>query len=251
MNTDIHGLAGAYALHALTDIERAAFDRHLADCETCALEVRELRETAARIGEASFSVPPPRLRQQVLAEIRQTRQVGPGRPERRAPAELVRWRRLTTVAAAAAIFAAAVGGVSFLLGEQRVREQRAVAEAARADAVAAQAEASRMAAILNAPDAVLRGRNAPAGGHVSVVYSPSHNTGVAMLDKLPAPPPGHTYQLWVMGDQPVSAGVVPDGLTSFRHTVTGLRGANALGVTVEPAGGSVSPNMDTAITLGL
>jgi anti-sigma factor RsiW len=36
---DIHALGGAYALDAVDDLERVAFDRHLAECETCALEV--------------------------------------------------------------------------------------------------------------------------------------------------------------------------------------------------------------------
>ncbi|WP_047470085.1 RskA family anti-sigma factor, partial [Streptomyces sp. M10] len=29
---ELHTLTGAYALHALPEEERAAFDRHLADC---------------------------------------------------------------------------------------------------------------------------------------------------------------------------------------------------------------------------
>ena len=36
---DIHALCGAYAVDAVDDLERAAFDRHLADCEACAAEV--------------------------------------------------------------------------------------------------------------------------------------------------------------------------------------------------------------------
>ena len=33
---EIHTLVGAGALDAVDDLERASFDRHLADCETCA-----------------------------------------------------------------------------------------------------------------------------------------------------------------------------------------------------------------------
>jgi len=47
--SDVHALAGAYALDALTELERAAFGRHVADCESCTVEVAELSETATRL----------------------------------------------------------------------------------------------------------------------------------------------------------------------------------------------------------
>ena len=37
--SDIHALSGAYAVDALDDIERAHFERHLRDCDTCRAEV--------------------------------------------------------------------------------------------------------------------------------------------------------------------------------------------------------------------
>jgi hypothetical protein len=37
--SDIHTLAGAYALNAIDDMDRARFDRHLAECPACAAEV--------------------------------------------------------------------------------------------------------------------------------------------------------------------------------------------------------------------
>ena len=39
--SDIHALSGAYAVDALDDLERAAFERHLADCADCRAEVAE------------------------------------------------------------------------------------------------------------------------------------------------------------------------------------------------------------------
>ena len=67
----------AYALDAVDDLERVAFDRHLADCETCAIEVAEYRETATRLAEGTWSVPPPRMREQVLARAAATPQQPP------------------------------------------------------------------------------------------------------------------------------------------------------------------------------
>ena len=47
--TDIHALVGAYALDAVDDLERVAFERHLQACESCRAEVDELRETAGSL----------------------------------------------------------------------------------------------------------------------------------------------------------------------------------------------------------
>ncbi|MCW6010811.1 zf-HC2 domain-containing protein, partial [Micromonospora sp. CPCC 205371] len=78
----MHALAGAYVLHALTDIERASFSRHLSECEACAVEVAELQETAARLAGGTWAVPPPQLRDKVLAEGRRTGQGAPREPRR-------------------------------------------------------------------------------------------------------------------------------------------------------------------------
>ncbi|MYS19098.1 Putative zinc-finger, partial [Streptomyces sp. DvalAA-14] len=66
---DLHTLTGAYAVGALPDREAAEFGRHLARCQACAQEVRELRETAARLALAVAEVPPAGLRTRVLAAL--------------------------------------------------------------------------------------------------------------------------------------------------------------------------------------
>jgi anti-sigma factor RsiW len=71
---DVHTLAGAYVLDALDDVERAAFHRHLDECESCALEVAEFAETAAQPSYASSAEPPPELREALLAQVAPTPQ---------------------------------------------------------------------------------------------------------------------------------------------------------------------------------
>jgi anti-sigma factor RsiW len=56
MTSDIHALSGAYAIDALDDIERAQFERHLAECAECRAEVDSLREAAGLLA------PPPSRR---------------------------------------------------------------------------------------------------------------------------------------------------------------------------------------------
>ena len=75
--SDIHALVGAYAVDALDDVERAAFERHLAECAACRAEVDGLREAAAMIGGAAAAQPPAGLRERVLADIATVRPLPP------------------------------------------------------------------------------------------------------------------------------------------------------------------------------
>ncbi|MFB0633463.1 zf-HC2 domain-containing protein, partial [Streptomyces sp. AB3(2024)] len=66
-----HGATAAYALDALPEPERAAFEAHLETCPDCAREVREFAATAALLGTAASVEPPPALREAVLRRIRE------------------------------------------------------------------------------------------------------------------------------------------------------------------------------------
>ncbi|MEU1126764.1 zf-HC2 domain-containing protein, partial [Streptomyces sp. NPDC005899] len=76
--TDLHSLTGAYALSALHDDERAAFERHLTACDSCEREVAEFAATTGRLGLASRVRTRPEMREQVLRRITTVRQVPPG-----------------------------------------------------------------------------------------------------------------------------------------------------------------------------
>jgi hypothetical protein len=77
MNDDLHTLSGAYALHALPEYDERLFEEHMARCEACMLEVRGLRETAARLGMAAAETPSPSLRARVMTRITEVRQEPP------------------------------------------------------------------------------------------------------------------------------------------------------------------------------
>ena len=63
--------AAPYALGALDERERASFEEHLATCDVCAAEVRELNDVAGLIAMATPAVsPPPTLRDRILADAR-------------------------------------------------------------------------------------------------------------------------------------------------------------------------------------
>jgi hypothetical protein len=226
---DIHTLAGAYALDAVDDVERARFARHLATCEPCELEVAELRFTAGRLADLTELPPPPRLKAAVLAEVARTRQASGGRPSGGRGSE-VRWRRWTAAAVAAGIIAIGAAAGTFTVEDQRVRDAQAQA-----------ADARQVSAILDAPDAVVRTTDM-AGGRVTVVVSNSLDKGVALVHALSSPGSGDAYQLWLIkGDHPQNAGVLAPGTGDGVQVFTDVHGASVFGVSHERAGGAATP----------
>jgi anti-sigma-K factor RskA len=229
MDVDIHALAGAYVLDAVDDVERAAFSRHLAECAACAVEVAELRETATRLADETWSAPPPRMRDEVFSRIRYTRQLGPGRPEREGTSAMARWRRRTAIAVAAGILVAGAGATTWAVQQQRIEQQE-------------QANAS-IQAVLIAPDAVVRSSAVDGGGRMTMVVSRSLDRGVVVLDAA-RPGDDRAYQLWRVTDRSaVDAGVLDAGQGATTRVIEGVNAADVVALTLEPAGGSASPTL--------
>jgi anti-sigma-K factor RskA len=240
--TEIHTLAGAYALDALTEIERASFARHVAECEACATEVAELTETASRLSAPSWEMPPSRLRDAVIAEVAETRQVTAGssqRSERTVHSEVQRWRRRTALALAAGVVALAGIGTVWTVQEQRVDD-------AQQQAQQLQQAQSDLAAIGAAGDAQVRSVSVPGGGTMTVAISRTLGEGVVLMQNLPEPPAGKVYQLWMIeGSRPTSVAVMADGQVSGSALIDSLGTADSIGVTLEPSGGSATPTFPT------
>ncbi|MFD7749865.1 anti-sigma factor domain-containing protein [Streptomyces sp. NPDC059698] len=233
---ELHTLTGAYALHALPDSERRAFERHLADCEACAQEVRELSATAARLGLAVAETPPRELRERVLREITTVRQEAPahGRPERTGGgARTGRWYAYALAACVAA--AAAFGGVAVW--------QNQVAQDARQEADRAQLRNERLVRVLSAPDARTSSGGLTGGAHGTVVVSRSLDRAVFLASGMERPPSGKVYQLWFDDAGTMrSAGLMDPRTGDDAVLLDGPVGrASGMGITVEPAGGSAGP----------
>jgi anti-sigma-K factor RskA len=236
--TDIHALTGAYVLNAVDDMHRARFDRHLAECPACAAEVAELTETIAGLTAVSAEAPPADLRTAVLARAAATPQLP--RDTQRAPRRRASdWRRWL-VAAAAVVALGGAGAVGYV-----------IADHSPSGGTQATADTRRIAAVLAAPDA--RTHSVATGdGRVTVVTAASLNDGVAVLANLPSPGAGHSYQLWVIRDQtPRSVEVLPAGHIDATELIPGVRGAQAFGVSREPAGGSAKPSKPLVAQLPL
>ncbi len=224
---NIHSLAGPYALDALDDLERVRFEHHLDQCADCVLEVAEFLETTALLGQVDEIPVPAAMRAAVLEEIDSVRQVGPSRAvvRRMAP-------RLASVAAA--VLAVAVVGLSVVTAGLRSQ-------------VSELEDLAGIAQILTAEDAVTPMAVAD-GGRINIVASPSSGAGAILASNLAAAPNGHAYQLWLItvDGEALPAGFLeigPDG--RGEQMMRGdMEGVVAIGISVEPIGGSPQPTTD-------
>jgi len=241
---DVHTLAGAYAMDAVTGPDRDRFERHLAGCAECGQEIAGLLETTALLGTAAAEPMPAGLTDRVLAATAVTRQEPPSETRDSAgpaSARPVRWFRSLAwpgrlaVAGAAAVTAAVVAlAVVFGLSAGSMRQQLDQAQASR----------QQIAAVMTAADAVMMNGQVTGGGNATIVMSGSRHALVFSVQGLHQLPAARGYELWLVGPagtRPV--GMLPAGAGGMAGPViaSGLRQGDHLALTAEAAGGSGQP----------
>ncbi|MFE4835554.1 anti-sigma factor domain-containing protein [Arthrobacter sp. NPDC056691] len=244
-------LAEIYALDAITDAEREAIDAYVSgapEAERASFNerVRQARETLA-VSFTAEEEPPADLFARIVAQLPAAAPAaeaakahtdadalaGPATDElsaarqrrevRRRSAGLRNW--LIGVAAAAVL---ALGGVG--LGAY----------------VANQNDPFRQ--VIEAQDTRQATVEVTGGGTATVLISPSRDALVVRMKDVPPPPAGKVYQMWLIprdGSTPVSQGLMDAEALSKPALVKGIGSAAALGITVEPVGGSATPTLPT------
>jgi Anti-sigma-K factor rskA, C-terminal len=247
---DLHTLSGVYVLDALgSTAERDRYEHHLGRCQTCAGEVRGLREVTTDLAMAAAVQPPPALRPQVLAAVRRTRQLPPviEAEPRRGPRRgwwaglRSGWLPRLAVGFAAAGAAAAVVLAVILAGVQQRLDD-------------AQAENHAIAAVLAAPDARVLARPTSEGGRATVVLSRAERELIVTTAGLPPLPRDKVYEAWLINPrQTRPAGLLPapSGGRTQPLLATGLSPGDTLGLTVEPAGGTAQPTTKPIVLIPL
>jgi anti-sigma-K factor RskA len=236
-----------YALGQLSLEVRRDVERHVAECDTCTSELRELMLVMEGLGRAAEPVPlPPALKGRVLDALSR---------EPQAPARVAR-RVWNPWLAAAATVAVILGGLLVLSIDRDRRQsadlQRALAEVSelrdRSQAYAGQIDLAL--SILTAGDMrrlELSGSDAWRDSAARAYWSPTRGL-LLVADQLPIPPPGRIYQVWVIGGaKPVSAGLLGSERTGRGMLIApppaGIAGGSVtVAITDEPPGGLPAPS---------
>ena len=213
---ELHDLAAPYALAALDDDERRAFEAHLETCASCRDTVSEMRTGTLVLAETQKTEPPAHLRSQVLDAAERT-------PQDVVVVDLATHRRnrvLTSLLGVAAVILAIVATVSIIQASQ----------------------VSSVEEILAAPD-VQTVEMLGETGSGRLTYSLEVGRGVFASGSLAHLAPGRTYQLWLIDDDgSVPAGLfVPDASGRSSAVIDNLTPDVILGITEEPGGGSEQP----------
>lgn len=223
MSADLHELAAPYALDALDDDEREQFERHLAECERCTVQLADLREAAGALAFAADGPePPPALRDRIVESARTESGKVVAFPRRRWALPAV-----ATVAAAAACLAVGLGIWADSLSRSLDRERSA--NESYAQALAFLGEGAEVTAL--------------ADGKGSLIVSRTGGEAALVVCGLSSAPAGQTYEAWVIeGKVPRPAGLFK-GSSACRPVFleqTVSPGA-VVAVTLERKGGAPAP----------
>lgn len=227
--SDLHTLSGVYAVDALTPEEAELFEQHMAECQACRDEVRELREAAAVMGAVEAVPPPAGLKARVLAAADREPQLPPRVDHLTATRGRPRLARF--LAAAAAVVFVVTAGVT-------------VAQLQQSD----EGPRDPVAVVAQAPDARTTRLETSNGGTVTVSSSEQLGQLAIDTDRLPALTQEQVYQLWEIADgQAKSAGLVEDIGTG--KTLPLPAPGTQVAMTIEPAGGSEQPTSDPIVAM--
>jgi anti-sigma-K factor RskA len=216
---------GAYLLGALTELERQAFERHMAGCSECQEELERLRPAADALPGSVEQVQPPARLKASLMEVVEREAEAERQPAReRQPAPGRRPRRLflrPAFVAAGLLIALAIG---VTVTQLSVDETRTVT--ARVDPAMPQAGGSLR---IEGDDATLRLHDMPELGSTRV------------------------YQVWLQrGDRMVPARTFEVGRSGAgRVELPDVSDAKGVFVTREPRGGAQVPSENPIVSVPL
>jgi anti-sigma-K factor RskA len=239
---EVFELLAPLALDALDPDVRSLVESHIETCPDCQRELDELLEVATALG-TSVEPPPEDLWAKIADRLYEGEQRDlsalpplltehPASETRRAH-RLVRQARtivgVTLLAAAAAIVALAINLSS---------------ESGRVSNLQTALQTSAVHQALATPGHRLV-RLSGDNHTVLATFVVLHNgTGYLVSSKMAPLPAGETYQLWgIVGGTPVSIGVMGSHPRQMAFTLASSPRPSTLGVTVEPAGGAVTPTL--------
>jgi anti-sigma-K factor RskA len=225
---------GAYLLGALTDLERQAFERHMAGCAECRVELEQLRPAADALPRSVEQVePPPALKASLMEVVEREAAERSGAP---APARR-RDRRLRLPSLAGIRPALVAGALALgLLAGFGVAQLADGGEDSRT--LSATVDESRV----------------PLASGSLQVQGDGEDGAILRVNGMPSLDENQVYQAWVQRD----GTVVPQPTFEVRDDGAGavavpddLSEAEAILVTREPRGGARAPSEQPLIRVPL
>ncbi len=242
----IEELIALYALDALDADDRAWVESRLATDARARAQLDEFRRTIGHLhASAAAAQPPARVKERVMARINAdlaSRGVVTSRERTWDCLKRLLFPFSLAVAAASLILAIGLGAWAISLQGQLTQAQQELA--------LLQSPSLRVVSLPRADTPV-----AAAGAQANLLLSPQSATAVLTVNGLPPLSADQTYQFWLLrGGQPIPAGtfnVSADGTGKLVVQAGEPLGAfDQAGITIEPAGGSTTPNLAALISIG-
>ena len=243
-----------YALSHLTPDEREDVEAHVRACAACTRDLQEINEALALVADSAPAMEPPAsLKARVIAAVAAQPQEPSREPAFGGRSGSRRWKWLSLAAAAALIVLAVMLNQTETARRQLARDvqrSNAAADTLRDRLQRFSGQTDLALSILTASDmreVSLAGRENAVAAAARAYWSPTRGL-LVVADRMPAPPPGRIYQVWVIdGGQPVSAGLLGDqssgrGMLIAPPPRPGTGSAVTVAVTDEPPGGLTAPS---------
>jgi anti-sigma-K factor RskA len=231
-------LKDAYALGALPDDERATVEAYLALHPERQAEIDDMVGIAGLLALAPPEQEPPADLRRKLMQVVESEAVQPRAAEESPTSSWFGWLGGLRNVALGAAAVLVVGLLSWnVLLQANVQDLRGQVEEARS---ANEAQETR--------EIAMGGAWAEQGARAEVTAL-KDDRAILVVEDMPSMPEDRTGQVWVIhDDKPLPSGLLdPSGNMAATAITTPLRGADAIAVTIEPAGGSDEPTSDPVL----
>lgn len=254
MENHIEDLLPFYALDALTEEERDLVEAYLIKHPEARAQVEGMSRAAAALPQSVAPVQPaPRtkdaLMRRVAADVRGRSSVQSQPSPRMSRFESL-LRTLSLAGAALAIIWVVILNVQVV----RLRNEIAALNGALVAQSISLSQIIEKLPQTNAPETItvaLKGTDVQPQAQGQLIANPASQSAVLVVTGLPPLEPGKTYQVWLIANAPVSAGLLTvdaNGQGVLIVTSTESIGSfQSLGISVEPQGGSPQPTGDIVV----
>jgi anti-sigma-K factor RskA len=260
MDDRLEDLFPFYALGALSAEERAAVDAYVArDSDARARLDEALRAAAVMAYSATPVDPAPRIRRALMDRVdadARSRQAARRRqldPPRLFNTRLFKFG-MPAIAAVSLIIASVLGLWTASLNAElaRLKQETALLQ----QQLSAEREVLAQISSPQAQAMSIAGTQVQPQAHGQMIADPHKNMAVLIVANLSALPPGKVYQFWLIrGKVPISAGIFTvdeqgRGLLAVQ-AADAIGSFDAIGVSIEPDGGSPQPTGDIVMLSNL